>query len=59
MMLYQEVIAIGFLLVAMVISAPLYMIMGIIILGEILEVKEVNEEYRSNQAKTTNLNEKE
>lgn len=47
-MMLDQVIAIGFLLVAMVISAPLYIIMGIIILGEILEVKEADEEYRCN-----------
>lgn len=55
----DQVMAIGFLIIALIISAPLYIIMGIIILGEILEVKEADEEYRRNQSRNTNLNEKE
>lgn len=55
----DQVIVIGFLIVALIISAPLYIIMGIIILGEILEVKEMDEEYRRNQSRNTNQNEKE
>lgn len=55
----DRVMAIGFLIIALIISAPLYIIMGIIILGEILEVKEADEEYRRNQSRNTNLNEKE
>lgn len=42
-MMLDQIFAICFLLVAMVISAPLYIILGIIILGELLEVKETDE----------------
>lgn len=51
----DQVMAIGFLLIALIISVPLYIIMGIIILGEILEVKEADEEYRRNQSKTKQI----
>lgn len=58
-MMPDQVMAIGFLLVMMIISAPLYIITGIMIVGEILAVKEADEEYMCNQSKTVNLNEKE
>ncbi len=55
----DHVIAIGFLLIILIVSAPLYIIIGIIIIGEILEVMEADEEYRYNQSLKKSLNKRE
>lgn len=55
----EQVFMIGFMSVMMIISAPLYIITGIMIICEILEVKAADEEYRCSQLKATNQNEKE
>lgn len=55
----DHVIAIGLLLIMLIVSAPLYIIIGIIIIGEILEVMEADEEYRYNQSLKKSLNKKE
>lgn len=55
----DHVIVIGFLLIMLIVSAPLYIIIGIIIIGEILEVMEADEadeEYRYNQSLKKSLN---
>lgn len=55
----DHVISIGLLLIMLIVSAPLYIIIGIIIIGEILEVMEADEEYRYNQSLKKSLNKKE
>ena len=52
-MILDLVITIGLLLITIIVSVPLFVILGIIIIGEILEVKETDEEYRYNQSKTS------
>lgn len=51
-MILDLVIIIGLLLITIIVSAPLFIILGIVIIGEILKEKEADKEYRYNQSKT-------
>lgn len=52
-MILDLVIMIGLLLITIIVSVPLSVILGIVIIGEILEAKETDEEHRYNQSKTS------
>ena len=50
-MMLDQTIVIGLLLVFVIVAIPLYILLGIMIIGNVLEDKENREEYERNQSK--------
>ncbi len=50
-MMLDQTIVIGLLLVFVIVAVPLYILLGIMIIGNVLEDKENREEYERNKSK--------